>query len=80
MKVKVIPVGSFPTKKDQSKKIFLYFVEAGTVKIRASSYDRELVNGDLILLTKSGDYWNISVATGAPMEVELLNEVKPDKE
>lgn len=73
MKVKVIPVGSFPTKKDQSKKIFLYFVEAGTIKVRASSYDKELSNGDLILLTKSGEYWNISVASGAPLEVELLN-------
>ena len=28
----------------------------------------------------SGPVKNISVATGAPMEVELLNEVKPDKE
>ena len=73
MKVKVIPVGSFPTKKDITKKIWLYFVEAGTVKVRASSYDKELKSGDLILLTKSGDYWNISVASGAPLEVELLN-------
>ena len=73
MKIQVTPVGSFPTKKDASKKIFLYFVEAGTVKVRASSYDRELMSGDMILLTKSGDYWNISVATGAPLEVELLN-------
>ena len=79
MKVKVIPVGSFPTKKDPSSKIFLYFVEAGTVKVRASSYNKELVDGDLILLTKSGEYWNISVATGAPLEVELLNEVKKDE-
>ena len=72
MKVKVIPVGSFPTKKDPSVKIYLYFVEAGKVKLRASSYNKELVDGDLILLNKSGDYWNISVATGAPFEVELL--------
>ena len=79
MKVKVIPVGSFPTKKDPSSKIFLYFVEAGTIKVRASSYNKELVDGDLILLTKSGEYWNISVATGAPLEVELLNEVKKDE-
>ena len=73
MKIKVIPVGSFPTKKDASKKIFLYFLEAGSLKVRASSYDRELVNGDMILLTQSGEYWNISVASGAPLEVELLN-------
>ena len=78
MKVKVIPVGSFPTKKDPSAKIFLYFVEAGTVKIRASSYNKELASGDMILLTKSGEYWNISVATGAPFEVELL--APPDKD
>ena len=73
MKVKVIPVGNFPTKKDASKRIFLYFVEAGSIKVRASSYDKELSNGDMILLTQSGDYWNISVASGAPLEVELLN-------
>ena len=72
MKIKVIPVGSFPTKKDPSVKIYLYFVEAGNVKLRASSYNKELVDGDMILLTQSGNYWNISVASGAPMEVELL--------
>ena len=72
MKIQVIPVGSFPTKKDPSKKIFMYFVTAGNVKLRASSYDRELMSGDMILLNKNGDYWNISVASGAPMEVELL--------
>ena len=72
MKVKVIPVGSFPTKKDPSAKIYLYFVEAGSVKLRASSYNKELASGDLILLTKSGEYWNISVASGNPFEVELL--------
>ena len=72
MKIKVIPVGNFPTKKDPSVRIFLYFVEAGNVKLRASSYNKELVDGDMILLTQSGNYWNISVASGAPMEVELL--------
>ena len=73
MKAKVTPVGSFPTRKDPDKKIFLYFVEAGTIKVRASSYNQPLADGDMILLTQSGDYWNISVATGAPLEVELLN-------
>ena len=72
MKIQVTPVGNFPTKKDPSIRIFLYFISAGNVKLRASSYNKELVDGDMILLNKSGDYWNISVATGAPMEVELL--------
>ena len=72
MKIQVIPVGSFPTRKDPSVKIFLYFVSAGNVKLRASSYNRELASGDMILLNKNGDYWNISVASGAPFEVELL--------
>lgn len=72
MKIQVTPVGSFPTKKDQSKKIYLYFIAAGNVKLRASSYDRELASGDMILLNKNGDYWNISVASGATFEVELL--------
>ena len=72
MKIQVTPVGSFPTKKDPSVKIFLYFISAGNVKLRASSYNRELVDGDQILLNKNGDYWNISVATGATFEVELL--------
>ena len=72
MKIQVTPVGSFPTKKDNSKKIYLYFISAGNVKLRASSYDKELVDGDQILLNKNGDYWNISVATGATFEVELL--------
>ena len=72
MKIQVTPVGSFPTKKDITKKIWLYFVEAGNVKLRASSYDKELASGDMILLTQSGNYWNISVASAAPFEVELL--------
>ena len=72
MKIQVTPVGSFPTKKDPDKKIWLYFIAAGNVKLRASSYNRELVDGDQILLNKNGDYWNISVATGATFEVELL--------
>ena len=72
MKVQVTPVGSFPTKKDPKISIFLYFIAAGTVKMRASSYNRELESGDMILLNKNGDYWNISVASGATFEVELL--------
>lgn len=72
MKVQVTPVGKFPTKKDASISIYLYFIAAGNVKLRASSYNRELVDGDQILLNKNGDYWNISVATGATFEVELL--------
>ena len=78
MKVQVTPVGSFPTKKDPKISIFLYFISAGSVKMRASSYNRELVDGDQILLNKNGDYWNISVATGATFEVELL--APPDKD
>lgn len=78
MKIQVIPVGNFPTKKDPSVRIFLYFVTAGNVKLRASSYNKELASGDMILLNKNGDYWNISVASGAPFEVELL--APPDME
>ena len=72
MKIQVTPVGSFPTKKDPKVSIYLYFIAAGNVKLRASSYNRELESGDMILLNKNGDYWNISVATGATFEVELL--------
>ena len=78
MKIQVTPVGNFPTKKDPNVRIFLYFIAAGSVKMRASSYNKELVSGDMILLNKNGDYWNISVASGAPFEVELL--APPDME
>ena len=77
MKIKIIPVGSMTTK--TGAKLFFYFVEVGTIKVQASSFNKELVSGDKVLMTKNGQYWNLQSATGAPLEVELLNEVTKDE-
>ena len=72
-KIKLIPVGSMNTK--GGNKLFFYFITAGPVKVQASSFNKELKDGDKVLLTKNGEYWNLQSATGDALEVEVLNEV-----
>ena len=73
-KIKLVPTGSMTTK--NGNKLYFYFITSGPVKVQASSFNKELTDGDKILLTKNGDYWNLQSATGEALEVELLNEVK----
>lgn len=76
--LKLVPTGSMNTK--NGNKLFFYFITAGPVKVQASSFNKELSNGDKVLLTKNGQYWNLQSATGDAFEVEVLNEVKSSDE
>lgn len=76
-KLKIIPVGSMSTK--TGAKLFFYYITSGPVKVQASSFNRELEDGDKVLLTRNGQYWNLQSATGDALEVEVLNDITKDE-